>query len=243
MMSSFAPPSSAIASPARGLASRLSIGTPAAGLALVQRREGCRDDQHVLLLQGNARLAAARRPDALVAGTFADCEALGGVLVGPDVAPAVEPAEFGIPGAGQGRQFDALGDLGAPAVDHAGNAARLQRVGADFVEVAELARLELRRERRRQEDLALLLGDEFADVRRPALELLRLGADAGPLLETVIGPYMDHPVQRADLGVPEGGERRELRPRRERLPEPFFDGRDRARLDGVSTHLDDHRVS
>src|ERR1700736_4433729 len=124
----------------------------------MQRREGCRDDEHVLLLQGSAGLTAARWPDAFVAGTFADREALGGILIGPDVAPAVEPAELGIPGAGQGRQFDALGDLGAPAVDDAGNAARLQRVGADLIEVAELARLELRRERRRQENFALLIG-------------------------------------------------------------------------------------
>jgi hypothetical protein len=29
----------------------------------------------------------------------------------------VEPPELGIPGAGRGRQFDALGDLGAPAVE------------------------------------------------------------------------------------------------------------------------------
>jgi hypothetical protein len=27
-----------------------------------------------------------------------------------------------------------------------------------------------------------------------ALELLRRGADAGPVLETVIGPHIDHPV-------------------------------------------------
>src|SRR5271169_2423335 len=73
--------------------------------------------------------------------------------IGPDVAPAVEPAEFRVPGADEGRQLDPLGDLGAPALDHAGNAARLQRVGADLVKVAELARLELRRERCRQEIL------------------------------------------------------------------------------------------
>jgi hypothetical protein len=73
---------------------------------------------------------------------FADREALGGILVGPDVAPAVEPAQLGIPGAGQRRQFDTLGDLGAPAVDDAEDATRLQRAGADLVEVAELARLE-----------------------------------------------------------------------------------------------------
>jgi hypothetical protein len=45
----------------------------------VQRREGRRDDQHVLLLQGNARLPATRRPDAFVAGTFADRETLGSI--------------------------------------------------------------------------------------------------------------------------------------------------------------------
>jgi hypothetical protein len=79
---------SRLASPAQwGWPPRLKWGGPARVRALVQRREGCRDDQHVLLLQGNTRLAAARRPDAFAAGTFADREALGGILVGPDVAP------------------------------------------------------------------------------------------------------------------------------------------------------------
>ena len=85
--------------------------------------------------------------------------------------------------------------------------------------------------------------DELADVGRPALELLRLGADAGALLEALIGPDMDDPVQRADFGVPEGGERRQLRPRRQRLAEALFDGRDRARLHGIGAEFDDHRVS
>jgi hypothetical protein len=58
-----------------GLASRLGMGSQPRVRALVQRREGCRDDQHVLLLQGSAGLAAARRPDAFVAGTFADRKA------------------------------------------------------------------------------------------------------------------------------------------------------------------------
>src|SRR5271166_1547889 len=85
-----------------GLASRSVSGGQPRVRALVQRREGCRDDQHVLLLQGSAGLPAARRPDAFVTGTFADRKALGGILVGPDVAPAVEPAELGVPGEGQG---------------------------------------------------------------------------------------------------------------------------------------------
>src|SRR5204862_491524 len=91
----------------------------------------------------------------------------------------------------------------------AGDAAWLQGVEADLIETAELARFELRRKRRRQKDFALLLDDEFAGVGRPALQLLRLGADAGALLEILVGPDVDDPVQRADLGVPEGGERRQ----------------------------------
>src|SRR5260370_37507919 len=56
---------------------------------LPQRRERGRDDQRILLDQGLAGLPAARRPDAFLAGLFAHREAVGRVLVGPDVAPAV----------------------------------------------------------------------------------------------------------------------------------------------------------
>src|SRR5437660_9717681 len=193
--------------------------SPAAGAtALVQRREGGGNHQHVLLHEGLARLPALRRPDAFLAGLFSDREALGRVLVRPDVAPTVEAAEFRVPSEGQRRELHAVGDLCAPAIDDAGDAAWLQGVEADLVETAELARFELRRKRRRQKDFALLLDDEFAGVGRPALQLLRLGADAGALLEILVGPDMDDPVQRADLGVPEGGERRQLGPHRNAAP-------------------------
>src|SRR5438132_9977234 len=156
------------------------------------------------------RLSTLRRPDAFLAGLFADREALGRVLVRPDVAPAVEAAEFRVPGEGERRQLDALGDRCAPAIDNARDAARLQGVQADLIETANVARFELRRKRRRQKNFALLVDDEFTGVGRPALQLLRLGADAGALLEILVRPDMDDPVQRADLGVPEGGEWRQL---------------------------------
>jgi len=110
----------------------------------VQRREGGRNDQHVLLHEGLAWLTTAWRPDAVLAGLFSDREALRRILVRPDVAPAVEPAEFRMPGEGQRRQLDSLGDRRAPAIDDARNAARLQGVETDLIETAELARFELR---------------------------------------------------------------------------------------------------
>src|SRR5947207_9769917 len=147
--------------------------SPAAGAtALVQRREGGGNHQHVLLHEGLARLPALRRPDAFLAGLFSDREALARVLVRPDVAPTVEAAEFRVPSEGQRRELHAVGDRCAAAVDHAGDAAWLQGIEADLVETAELAGFELRRKRRRQKDFALLLDDKFAGVRRPALQLL-----------------------------------------------------------------------
>src|SRR5205085_9874329 len=112
--------------------------------------EGRRDDQHVFLLEHHPRLTSLGRPDALGSCFLANAETLARILVGPDMAPFVEAAELRIPGADQRRELGALGDLRAPAVDRGRNAARLERIDADPVEVAELARLELWRERRRQ---------------------------------------------------------------------------------------------
>src|SRR5713226_3012072 len=127
----------------------------------MQRRERRRDDQHVLLDQGLPGLPAAGRPDAFLPGFFADLEAGGGVLVGPDVAPDVEVAEFGMAGKRQRRQLYSLVDRGRPTVDLVWDRARPHRIEADLVDAAELARLELWRERRRDEDLAGLVNDEF----------------------------------------------------------------------------------
>src|SRR6185312_13274999 len=87
-----------------------------------------------------------------------------------------------------------------------------------------------------------LLLDELANVGRPAFELLALGADAGALLEIGVGPDVDDPVQRADLGVPEGGERRQFGARRQGLAKPLLGLCDRAGLQSVRAEFDDHGV-
>jgi len=173
--------------------------------ALAQRRESGRHHQHVLLFQHAARRAAARRPDALAPRLVAHLETLGGVLIGPDMAPQIQLAEFGMAGENQRRQLGALADLGGPALDLLRDRAGAHRIDADFVKTAELARFELWRERRRDIDLALLIDDEFARVGRPAFEPGRLGALASAFFEVLIGPDMDNLVQRTNLGVPERG--------------------------------------
>src|SRR5580704_12728381 len=60
---------------------------------LVQRRERCRDDEHVLLADELA--ARRRRPRARLLRLGADPEALGRILVGPNMDPLVEPADLG----------------------------------------------------------------------------------------------------------------------------------------------------
>src|SRR4051812_18873804 len=172
---------------------------PGTAAMLAQRRERGRHHQHVLLFEHAARRAATRRPDSLALRPRAHREAFGGVLVGPDVAPQVQVTEFGMAGEGERRELGAFVDLARPALDLLRDRARTHRVDADLVETAELARFELRRERRRDIDLALLLDDELARVRRPAFELCRLGALAGALFEVLIGPDMNYLVQRSDL--------------------------------------------
>jgi hypothetical protein len=54
---------------------------------------------------------------------------------------------------------------------------------------------------------------------------------------------MDHAVQRADFGMPEGGKGGNPCSRRQRLPKAFFKCGDGARLQGVAAHLDDHQFS
>src|SRR5438477_2202132 len=159
------------------------------------------------------------------------------------MTPFVKPAELGVPGADQRRKLDALGDVRAPAVDDARDAAGLEGVDADLVEIAELARLERRREWCGEIDVALQLDLELPHIGRPTLELCRLFAQPGAGAEIVIGPDVDHPVEGTDFGVPESGERRDLCPRRERLSKAFLEGGYRARLQRVGAHLDNHKVS
>ena len=51
---------------------------------------------------------------------------------------------------------------------------------------------------------------------------------------------MDYAVEGTDLGVPEGGERRQLGARRQCLGEVFFSLRERARLQAIGAEFDDH---
>src|SRR6516165_5748036 len=216
----------------------------AARLCSVQGRERGWYHQHVLLLDNHVRPpAGGRRPDALGPRLLADAEAIARVLVGPDMAPFVEPAEFRIPGAHQRRELGARLDMRAPAVDYPRDTAWFKGIDADLVEAAVLTRLERRRERRREINVGLLVDDEFPDIGRPALKLGRFGTLAGAGTEIVIGPEMDHPVERANLGVPKGGERGDLGPHRQSLGETLLEGGDSARLQRVGAHLDDHRIS
>ncbi len=141
---------------------------------------------------------------------------------------------------GERRQLGAPLDPLGPFLDHRRGGARQHRVGADLVEVAEPARLELRRERRRDDDLRFHLLEEFLDLRRPARDLLR--ADLGAVREIVIGPAMDDPVQRTDFGMKEGAERGNLGAFLQPLGKAVLDLRHRAGLQPVTAHLDDHRV-
>src|SRR5262249_32935991 len=105
----------------------------------------------------------------------------------------------------------------APTGDHSRDTARLAGVEATRIKIAVLPRLKLWRERRRDVDVALQLDFEFRDIGWPALDLARLRAQPCALAEVLVGPHVDHPVERTDFGVPKSGERRDLCPRRQSL--------------------------
>jgi hypothetical protein len=88
--------------------------------------------------------------------------------------PLVGRAEFGMARGGQRQKLDPILDPLSPALDDLLGDAGLHRIGADLVEVAVPTRSEGRAERRRIDDLAFHLDDEFLDLRRPVRD--RLGA-------------------------------------------------------------------
>jgi hypothetical protein len=94
-------------------------------------------------------------------------------------------------------------------------------------------------ERRRVDDLALHLDDEFLDLWRPIRDRLR--THPGAVLQIVVGPDVDDVVERPDLGVKEGAERRYLDAFGQRLAKPLLDFRHRPGLQPVGPHLKDHR--
>src|SRR5205085_4638484 len=118
--------------------------------------------------------------------------------------------------------------------------ARLQRVQADLVNAAMLGWIELWRERRRDEHLALLADNEFARVGRPARLFGGLFADPGARCHVLIRPDMDDLVQGADFGVPEGRERRQFRAVWQCLGKALLEFRRGAVVEGIGVHLDDH---
>src|SRR5579862_9409144 len=85
------------------------------GADLMQRREGRRDHEHVLLADKLA--ARRRRPGAGLLRLGADAETLARVLVGPDMDPLVEPAELGRAAKRQRRQLGAALDPLRPLLD------------------------------------------------------------------------------------------------------------------------------
>src|SRR5436309_2925031 len=103
-----------------------------------------------------------------------------------------------------------------------------------------LGGIELWRERRRDEYLALLADDEFAGVGRPARLFCGLFADPGARRHVLIRPDMDDLVQRPDFGVPEGGERRQFRAVRQCLGKALLEFRRGAGVQRIGADLDDH---
>src|ERR1700730_17307393 len=208
---------------------------------LAQRRELRPHDEHVLVL---AELApGGRGPGAGGARLIADREPLGGVLVGPHMDPVIEPAELGVTTESEGRQFGAPLDPLGPFLNDGRGRAGKHRIGADLIQIAKPALLELRREWRWDDDLAFHLLQEFLDLRRPARQLHRFAAQPGALAEILIRPAMDDAVQWPHRGGKESAERGDLDAVAQRFAEPLLAFRGRARLQPVGAHLDDHVVS
>src|SRR5581483_12395625 len=78
------------------------------------------------------------------------------------------------------------------------------------------------------------------DLRRPGAVLQGLGADARALGEVLVRPHVDDLVERADLGVPEGRERRVLLAVLVRLAEPLLHFAEAAGGDAIRPNLVDH---
>src|SRR5947207_10482347 len=99
---------------------------------LTQRRELRRDDEHVLLADKLA--ARVGWPCAGFARLLARRKAVGGILVGPDVDPLVQRAEFGVAAERQRREFQPPLDPLGPALDDGRRRSGEHRVAADLIE-------------------------------------------------------------------------------------------------------------
>src|SRR5918993_585073 len=208
---------------------------------LTQRRPARRHGELVLLLEQGHALVPRRRPDARLHRLGAARLAIGHVLVGPDMDPLVERADVGEAREDQRRDGRPRLDQRRPCLDHLGDGAGAVGVGAELVDGAMLARLEVRRERRGMEDLALHLQDVVGDLGRPHAGPDRLGADVVAFVDVLVRPDMDDLVERADLGAPEAAEARQLGARRHARAEQLLDLGDAARLHEIGAHFKDHQ--
>src|SRR5215207_1404931 len=225
------PPSSDSSGPRAG--SRLTRPSARSGRhESPQRRPARRHGELVLLLEQGHALVPRRRPDARLHRLGAARLAIGHVLVGPDMDPLVERADVGEARKDQRRDGGPRLDQRRPCLDHLGYGAGAVGVGAELVDAAMLARLEVRRERRGMEDLALHLQDVVGDLGRPHAGPDRLGADVVAFVDVLVRPDMDDLVERADLGAPEAAEARQLGARRHACAEQLLDLGDAARLHG-----------
>src|SRR5258705_1894162 len=209
---------------------------------LLQRRERRRHDD-LARLSDQLVAPARRRPDARLAPLLPDGQPLVHALVGPDVDEPVRGPELHPGGQHQRRELDPLADGGLPALRDAGQRARHEAVAPDLEDRAQRARRDVGDEGQRRQDLHVLVDDEVTDLGGPVRILGGLGPDARALGEILVAPHMDDLVERADLGAPEGGERRVLLAVLVGLAVALLHLGQAAGLERVGPELVDHRRS
>src|SRR6266850_667864 len=217
-------------------------GVGSTGGRLPQGRER-RRDQHLVFLpdRPDARL---RRPLTTLPRLFPNARALVRVLVRPHVHELVEPAELARPAGRQRRELLPDGNRLAPRLQHRCKVAGRVGVDAHLVEVAgaEVAAAERLHERRRDHDVGLLLDDQIAAAGQ-LLErrvLCHRVAHRSAVLQVFVRPDVNDLVERAEVGVPEGAERRVLFAERLPLGEAVLELGHGSGAQGVGANFVDH---
>src|SRR5471030_848038 len=154
--------------------------------------------------------------------------------------PLVERANFGIARENQRRDGGSRLDVLAPTLDDLGYGPWAVGVGAKLVTAAMLARLKMRREGCRIEDLGFHLEHEVSDFGWPDARFDRFGANVIALADVLVGPDVDDLVQRAHFGSPEAVQPRELDATGNGDGERLFGLGHCARLQQVGAHLENH---
>src|SRR4029077_12152106 len=113
--------------------------------------------------------------------------------------PLVQWADFGAPSADQWRHRRSFWHPLAPSLDHVRYRPERVRERAYLEHRPNLARLQRRRVRCGNKYLGLHLGNEFANVRRPTLELVALLPATIAIRRTVIRPEVNDLVQSTHL--------------------------------------------